>query len=123
MSSDADEARVRALMGEISRAFVERDVAALEPIFDDSFTLTDPDGDVVSKERWLDELARGSLVVESVRSDTFDIRRVGDSFRVKGQLTIRASRYNGTFTYLGVYAKHAGAWKLLLSSARRVRDE
>lgn len=63
-------------------------------------------------------------MIESVESDDFDIRAAGDVYRVKGQLRIRATysraNYNGTFKYMGVYAKRDDGWKLTLSSARRV---
>jgi ketosteroid isomerase-like protein len=123
MVTEADEAAVRARMGEISRAFIDRDVTTLAEIFDESFTLSDPYGNVVSKEQWLADVAAGDLAVESVDSDSFDIRPVGDMFRVMGQLRLKAkyskSNYNGTFKYLGVYTKHEDGWKLTLSSARR----
>lgn len=123
--TDPDETRVRALMGEIARAFKERDVETLRTIFDDDFTLTEPGGDVIGKEEWLRDVASGDLTVTDVHSDSFDIRRVAEtSFRVRGQLTIRAcyarSNYNGSFAYMGVYTKHPDGWKLSLSSARRV---
>ena len=123
MHTEADEATVRALMGEISQAFLTRDVAALDAIFDDDFTLTEPTGDVVGKEEWLADVASGDLQVESVESEEFDIRPHGDSYRVKGRLRLRAkyskASYNGTFAYMGVYARRGDAWKLTLSSARR----
>ena len=120
-----DETHVRSLMGEISRAFIERDVATLGAIFDDSFAFTDPYGAVLSKEEWLADVAAGELTVESAHSDAFDIRPVDDAtMRVRGQLTLRAhyskSNYNGTFAYIGLYTKHGDEWKLSLSSARRV---
>jgi ketosteroid isomerase-like protein len=123
MVTQADESTVRALMGEISQAFLKRDVATLDAIFDETFTLTDPYGEVVGKEEWLADVASGALAIESVESEDFDIRPVGDAFRVKGRLRLRAkyakANYNGTFAYMGVYTKHADGWKLTLSSARR----
>jgi hypothetical protein len=120
-----DETHVRNLMGEISRAFIERDVDRLNGIFDDTFAFTDPYGAVLGKEEWLADVATGELTVETVQSDAFDIRQVADdAMRVRGQLTLRAhyskSNYNGTFAYIGLYTKHGEEWRLSLSSARRV---
>ena len=67
----SDETHVRALMGEISRAFLERDVATLGAIFDDTFAFTDPYGAVLSKDEWLADVAAGDLTVESVQSDVW----------------------------------------------------
>jgi hypothetical protein len=46
-------------MGELARAFIERDVELLNDSLDDDFTGFDPAGVVVSKERWLADLASG----------------------------------------------------------------
>ena len=111
-------------MGEITQAFMSRDVQRLGEIFDDSFTLSEPSGMVISRERWLADVASGDLVIQSVQSDEFDVRPVGDVMRVRGKLTIRAkysrADYNGTFKYMGVYRKQEDGWKLSLSTARRV---
>jgi ketosteroid isomerase-like protein len=124
MPDPQDEMRVRALMGTISTAFINRDVATLREVFDDDFTLVEPTGDVVSKEQWIGDVERGDLVIESVESESFEIHPAGDTLSVRGKLKIRAkysrNNYNGTFRYLGVYAQRDGAWKLTLSSARRV---
>lgn len=124
MSEEDDNKRIRALMGDISRAFIERDVATLDGIFDADFTLSDPYGAIVGKEQWLADVASGALAIESVQSDAFELRRAGDEVHVRGQLTLKAryskSDYNGSFKYIGVYRKHGDAWKLLLSSARRL---
>jgi ketosteroid isomerase-like protein len=124
MAEQNDEVQVRTLMSEITRAFMSRDVQRLSEIFDDSFTLSEPSGMVVTRERWLADVASGDLVVQSVQSDEFDVRPVGDAMRVRGRLTIRAkysrADYNGTFKYMGVYRKQDDGWKLSLSSARRV---
>jgi hypothetical protein len=120
-----DEERVRSLMGEISIAFIGRDGAALREIFDDSFTLLDPDGKVLSKDQWIADVENGDLTVQSVDSEAFDIQRVDENaFRVRGQLRMSAryskGDWNGSFKYLGLYQKHDSGWKLVLSSAQRV---
>ena len=124
MTEQDDNQRIRTLMGNISRAFIERDVATLDSIFDADYTLSDPYGAIVGKEQWLADVASGALAIQSVQSDAFEVRRVGDEMRVRGQLTLQAryskSDYNGSFKYIGVYKKHGDEWKLLLSSARRV---
>jgi ketosteroid isomerase-like protein len=124
MPNEQDELHVRALMGAISTAFIKGDVATLRKILDDDFTVAEPGGDVRGKEEWLADVARGDLRIESVESESFDIRPVGDDYRVAGQLRLRGnyskSNYNGTFKYMGIYRKHADGWKLTLSSARRL---
>lgn len=124
MSQEDDILAVRGMMKEFTRACIERDTAALERIFDPSFTLTDPTGEVIDKDEWLADIASGAVVIEAVESESFDARPFDDGCRVKGKVRI-ASRstkrsYEGTFTYLGVYRRAADGWKLTLSTAKRV---
>ena len=119
------ENEIKAAMGELARAFIERDLAAADAALADDFTGFDPGGVVVSKDRWLTDLANGELVFTSVRSDEIEFRHAPDgTVHVSGQLTFAArytrSNYNGSFRYLGVYARDGDRWKLRLSTARRV---
>ena len=112
-------------MGELADAFIQRDVPRIAAALDDDFTGFDPAGIVVSKDRWLQDVAGGDLQFTSITSDAIEFHHVdGDTIRVSGQLTFRArytrSNYNGSFRYLGVYARRDGRWKLRLSTARRV---
>jgi ketosteroid isomerase-like protein len=125
MIDQEKEQAIRAAMGNLARAFIERDVELLNDSLDDDFTGFDPGGVVVSKERWLADLASGELVFHTIDSDEIEFLDGGDdTVHVRGQLTFTAhytrSNYNGSFRYLGVYAKRGGKWKLALSTARRV---
>ncbi|HEX8255850.1 MAG TPA: nuclear transport factor 2 family protein [Thermoanaerobaculia bacterium] len=125
MIDEKKELAIRESMRDLARAFIERDVAVLDEALDDEFTGFDPGGVVVSKARWLADVASGDLVFESINSDEIEFIDAGDdAVRVRGQLTFKArytrSSYNGSFRYLGVYAKRGDKWKLVLSTARRV---
>jgi ketosteroid isomerase-like protein len=123
--TEEKEQEIRAAMAELARAFLERDIERASDGLDDSFTGYDPAGVMISKERWLADLASGDLVFHSITSDEIEFLPAADgSVHVRGQLTFQAhytkSNYNGSFRYLGVYAKRGDRWKLLLSTARRV---
>jgi len=125
MIDQEKEQAIRTAMGNLARAFIERDVELLNDSLDDDFTGFDPAGVVVSKERWLADLASGELVFHTIDSDEIEFLDGGDdTVHVRGQLTFSAhytrSNYNGSFRYLGVYAKRGGKWRLALSTARRV---
>jgi ketosteroid isomerase-like protein len=121
--TEADETTIRENMREIYRAFLERDVEALGRAFADDFTFSDPAGPVVSKEEWLEDIASGDLAFECIEAGEPELRLAGDSVVVLGRATLRGryskSNYNGTFTYMGVYAKQGDDWKLMLTSADR----
>jgi ketosteroid isomerase-like protein len=119
------EQAIRAAMSDLARAFIERDVELLNESLDEDFTGFDPGGVVVSKQRWLADLASGELVFHTITSDEIELHEgADDTVHVRGQLTFTAhytrSNYNGSFRYLGVYAKRGDKWKLALSTARRV---
>ena len=124
MGEKERELAIRVAMQELARAFLERDVKALDDLLDDDFTGSDPGGVVVSKSQWIADVVSGDLVFESIKSDEIEFVHSDDSVRVRGQLTFRAryskSSYNGSFRYLGVYAQRGDRWKLALSTARRV---
>lgn len=125
MNREQREDEIRAAMAGLADALIQRDVPRIAAALDDDFTGFDPAGIVVSKERWLEDVAGGDLQFTSITSDAIEFHHADDdTVRVSGQLTFRArytrSNYNGSFRYLGVYARREGRWKLQLSTARRV---
>ena len=123
MADQDDERRIRALEDELFRAFLERDVAALDRMLAEDFAFSDPGGPVFSKEVWLRDVATGDLAFESIEPGELELKDLGDTVLVLGQVTLRAkyskSDYNGPFRYIDVYAKRGGDWKLVLISAER----
>lgn len=126
MAEQDDEIHIRALMREILRAFREHDVAALERVLADEFTFSDPAGRVRSKQQWLEDIGSGDLVFDSIDAGDVEFRDLGDRALVVGNARVQArythGDYNGAFQYLGVYTKHGGDWKLVLTSAERIES-
>ena len=126
MAEQDDETHIRALMREILRAFREHDTAALARVLADEFTFSDPRGRVKSKQQWLEDIASGKLVFDSIEAGDVEFQHLGDRALVKGSAQVKAryteADYNGTFRYLGVYTKHGADWKLILTSAERVES-
>jgi ketosteroid isomerase-like protein len=124
MSESADEAAIREHMRDLYRAFREHDVATLDRVLADDFTFSDPNGPVMSKQRWLADIAAGNLVFEEVETGPVVFKHLGDRALVEGEATLRVryteSDYTGTFRYLGVYAREGEGWRLVLTSANRV---
>jgi ketosteroid isomerase-like protein len=113
-------------MGALHRAFREADIATLDNVLADDFTFSDPNGPVMSKERWLADLALGNLVFESVETGPVDVRSVGDRIVVDGEARLRVryteSNYTGRFRYLGVFRREGDDWRLELTSAQRLAE-
>jgi ketosteroid isomerase-like protein len=113
-------------MGALHRAFREADIATLDYVLADDFTFSDPNGLVMSKQRWLADIALGNLVFESIETGPVDVRRVGDRFVVDGEARLRVryteSNYTGRFRYLGVFRREGDDWRLELTSAQRLAE-
>ena len=126
MSDAADEAAIREHMRELYRAFREHDVATLDRVLADDFAFSDPNGPVVSKQRWLADITAGNLVFDEVETGPVTFQHLGDRALVEGEakLTVRytESDYTGVFRYVGVYARDGEQWRLVLTSARRVGE-
>ena len=127
MSETADEAAIREQMGALYRAFREHDIATLDRVLADDFTFSDPNGPVVSKQRWLADIAAGNLVFEEVETGPVTFQHLGDRALVEGEARLKVryteSDYTGAFRYVGVYTRDGDVWRLTLTSARRVDDQ
>lgn len=123
--TEQDETDIREHMGAIYRAFLTRDVEALQRLLADEFTFCDPSGmQIATKEQWLRDIGSGELTFHSIAPGNVDIDTSGDTVRVRGNATLSTryprSNYNGTFRYIGVYTRRDGQWQLLLTSAQRL---
>jgi ketosteroid isomerase-like protein len=115
---------VRAAMRDLARALIERDVDVVARQLDDDFTGCDAAGVIVSRAQWLEDLANGQLVFQSIDAGPVETEAFDDAVRVRAELTFRArytrSNYNGTFRCLGMYVRRGDGWKLLVSRAQAV---
>ena len=127
MEQRLDEQAVGAHMAAINRAFREADIETLDQIFADEFTFSDPNGPVMSKQKWLADIERGDLVFEEIETGPVSMRNLGDQVIVDGEARLRVrypeSNYNGRFRYLGVFAREGEGWRLRLTSAVRIEDQ
>ena len=126
MEQTLDEHTVGAHMAALYRAFREADVGTLDQIFADEFTFSDPNGPVMSKEKWLADIERGDLIFDEIETGPVSMRHLGDQVLVDGEARLRVryteSNYNGRFRYLGVFAREGERWRLRLTSAVRIEE-
>jgi len=127
MTETDDEIAIRERMRELHQAFRDHDIAVLDRVLADDFTFSDPRGPVVSKQRWLADIAAGNLRFESVTAGPVEFKHLGDRALVEGEATLKVryteSDYTGVFHYLGVYTREGDHWRLSLTSAQRVADQ
>jgi ketosteroid isomerase-like protein len=120
-----DETIIEAIERDWLDALAAGDVRALERIWDDSFVFTDPEGDALSREHCLREIAAGNIAFDSVELLRMQTRVFGDTAVVLGYVALegRAGKrvYSGPYSFLDVYARAGDTWRAVLSSGERAR--
>jgi ketosteroid isomerase-like protein len=97
-------------------AEVEGDVAALDAMATDDFTLVGPFGFVLDKAQWLDRYASGALVTSKLDWHDVDVHAYGDTAVTVGVHTQEAAhmgnQMNGDFrsTHVLVHDPQADRW-------------
>ena len=106
-------------------ALLRRDKAALDEIWDTAFVFTDPDGRILSRNDCINQLASGSLAIKEARLLRTQVQVFGDTGVVTGLIALRGQagemRYDGEYSFLDVYARRDGRWRVVLSSGERAR--
>jgi ketosteroid isomerase-like protein len=120
----ADEQAVRKLIDELYAALGRNDVAALDRIYADTYTLVNEDGVMTAKAPRLAAIKSGELKYESISFDDVSIRtypnaavatlRVTSKGQSKGQEI--GGRFRGTLTFLKV----KGRWQLVAAQVSRI---
>src|SRR5215212_10935140 len=117
LTSAEDE--VRQIESDWGDAFERHDMAALDRFMADEYILTDPLGNVRSKEESLAALKSSEVLFESTESDNVRVHINGDTAVVTGRSRFRG-RYKGwsmagQYQYTDVLVKRRGSW-LAISS-------
>jgi uncharacterized protein (TIGR02246 family) len=89
------EADVKKLIGDLAASLSKNDVAALDKIYADDYTLVTQTGDVATKAQRLDAIKAGELKFENV---TFNVEKV----RSYGDMAIAIANSKGKSTNKGV---------------------
>lgn len=92
------------------------DVAALDAMAADDFTLVGPVGFVLDRERWLDRYRSGDLETRSLRWDEVTVRDYGDAAVAVGRHTQEARHQgrpvDGRFRATHILVRRDGRWLL-----------
>jgi ketosteroid isomerase-like protein len=98
-------------------AIVRKDRAAIEANMAEDFRQIDGQGNVETKQSFVDDLMSPDLVIEPYKVEDFDVRLYGDVALLAGR-TRMTGRYQGkTFSshyrYIDIYVKRGGAWQIV----------
>jgi ketosteroid isomerase-like protein len=106
-------------------AVIANDADAVGRFLHHDWTIIDPDGGIVDKERFLAVIRSGALTHEAMKSEDVKVRIYGDTAVVTA-LTATTGAYNGQrFTTLeratDVLVKTAGQWQTVSSQLTRFK--
>lgn len=115
MTSTTDE-QIRELGRQWVAAEQQGDVATLDAITVEDFTLVGPLGFVLDKEQWLDRYRTGALDTRSLAWDEVEVRDYGSAAVAIGchtqQATYQGRSVDGRFRATHIAVRSGGRWLL-----------
>ena len=120
----AVEGEVHAMEQQWNDARAKADVATLDRILVDDWTVTHGDGTTDTKARYLADLKSGARKFSgSVTESGVTIRVYGDTAVAAGSsnstVTLNGQAQGGALHFTRVYVKRNGAWRMIVSHATR----
>jgi ketosteroid isomerase-like protein len=104
-------------------AYVKRDVAAMEQIESDDFTITYPNGQVITKAQEIANLKRAAGAADSSTSFSTEgtkARVYGDTAILTGIVISSSKNSTERSRYTDVYVKRNGRWQVVASHLTRL---
>ena len=119
--AEADRA-IHALEKQRNDARAPADVATLDRLLDDGWTVTHANGTTDSKAKYLADLKSGARKFSGdVAESDVTVRFYGDTAVVAGSsqstVTLNGQPQGGALHFTRVYIKRNGAWKMIVSHA------
>jgi len=119
-----DEKRILKLEDDWIRALTTHDRALLDQIVAKDFTFIEPDGTVLTREKYLADRSGNDAKVESFTSSEMKARVFGTSALVTGVAHItesrKGTRYRFSLRWKELWVKEAGRWQVLAGQATPV---
>lgn len=108
------------------KAYMDRDIAALERLYADDYTVTDESGDTTNKTQEIDRLKSGSAVYEATSYEDVKVRVYGKVAIVAGRGTVKGRGKNGAFHKLyfstNIFVQQKGVWRAVSAHISGVKD-
>ncbi len=105
-------------------AQVRRDIAILDRLLADDFTLVNPAGKVLNKPQFLADMSSGDLGYEFLNYDDTGSKVYGDVVLITGRV-VRKGQYkgqdnSGQLRFIHVFVRHQGRWQIVVAQATRI---
>ena len=108
------------------KAIVRKDRAAIEANMADDFRQIDGQGQVETKQSFVEDLVSADLVIAPYTVEDFDIRLYGDVALLCGRTRMTGS-YQGKpfkshYRYIDIYVRRDGRWKIVSVQISKMPD-
>jgi ketosteroid isomerase-like protein len=124
MRAAGPEQEIRAMEKLWNESRVRADVAALDRLLADGWTVTHGDGTINTKAEYLADLKSGDRkFFADVKQDDFSVRIYGDTAVAAGlsdsKVEYKGKPSGGALRFTRVYVKRDGRWMMIVSHATR----
>lgn len=125
-NNDEDASRILSLENAWAQAEVAHDAKALEPLLADTFSYTDDDGTVMTKEQWLAHVGRGDDHYQQLANEDQKVQIYGDAAVVTGKYREKVDRAGKSLTLRGrftdTWIKRNGTWRCVASQSTLITN-
>lgn len=117
---------VIALEKQVNDALIHRDSGKLAALMAEDLSFIDSDGALSGKAEQVNEVASGSLKLESIEASEFRVKDLGNLVIITGKLVEKGTYKNldasGTYRFTDVWAKGNGKWLWAAGQETRVAN-
>ena len=121
---DNGEQAVRQTINELYAALGRNDVAALDRVYADDYTLINEDGNLTTKAPRLAAIKSGELKFESASFDDVNVRFYGDTavatYRVAIKAQFKGQDVGGALRVTTTFVKMKNRWQSVATQATRI---
>lgn len=125
-TASKSERKVKEIEKQFNDARAQADVAALDHLLAEGWTITHGNGSTDTKARYLADLRSGARKFEYVRDEELSVRLYGDTAVAAGfsdsKVQYKGQPQGGPLRFTRVYVKRDGRWQMIVSHATRRQD-
>jgi ketosteroid isomerase-like protein len=121
------EQAVRQTFDELVSSYAKNDAAVPTRIYAEDFTMTNPFGEVMTKEQRIGQIKPGGVMFDSYSVDDVSVRIYGDTAVVTNRATLAGKRGDqtlaGQYRITQVFVKKGGNWQLVAAQSTPIVEQ
>jgi ketosteroid isomerase-like protein len=116
-TTNADVARLTQLSNAWDKAIVAKDRAAVAGNMREDFRIIDGQGEIGSKQQFVEDILDPKLVIDPYTVDEFDVRLYGEVALLSGRTHMTGKHdgkpFESNYRYIDIYVKRSGEWRIV----------